>query len=689
MISKINEESKDDITNIFPQDTINRSSKSFLDKYTKNTNRNSVDKTSDHSSIRFPFRSNTLFLNQFQSAQPKESISTTPSVILRSKVSNETKKRAKRASLKLATGNTPLLLLNSIKDTNENTPYSKTLRHEKLTMILLGGLSILSILLSLIDNELYIHKVKVYYEQKYKEGTFTKLTYELYKELQTLTVNSKENVIRFLNGIVSCCEVVIVYYKYKFILRKNIYEYKLSEYDTIQTSGHLKRFILESIAAFIFFPPFVHYNFAFQKGTLIYILPLNNLCSILSLIKLYFVLQSLPLFTRYNSNIAKTICKTHTVSHGLQFVIRCQMRDHPFFAMSIITVVFFCIISSMLRVVEFSSYDIELGLIGKKGLNDLGNHLNCFWYMIVIASTVGYGDEYPRNILGRLLSLLGWFFGIVGLGLTISSLTSVSEFSEADRKAFMKLQKLYDPENEQHKAVNVVKTVLFLKKLTKEKKENKNISGIVKLENFKEKCFFIMKLYVETKLFKDKYKVARNYSMPISDLMRTFEGKLYDNVVSFTKHLEKINFVENDFIALQKTQKLIQSKLKLINNAQKEICLYLINQHNKSILEKRKKELTKKKHTQLSLNSSHKNHQSELGLVLNAFKHKKTFKGKHTGIYSNQKGKFLSLIMNQQNNPTSNSNSNQRCKTKKQTLSPERRMHCNLTSEIKEHINEN
>ena len=254
MISKINEESKDDISNIFPQDTINRSSKSFLDKYSKNTNRNSVDKTSDHSSIRFPFRSNTLYLNQFQSIPPKESISTTPSVILRSKVSNETKKRAKRVSLKLATGNTPLLLLNSIKDTNENTPYSQTLRKERLTVLLLGGLSILSIILSLIDNELYIKKVKKYYEQKYREGYFTMLTYALYKELQTLTLNPQENVIRFLNGLVSCSEVIIVYYKYKFILRKNIYEYKLSEYDTIQTSGHLKRFILESITAFIFFP---------------------------------------------------------------------------------------------------------------------------------------------------------------------------------------------------------------------------------------------------------------------------------------------------------------------------------------------------------------------------------------------------------------------------------------------------
>jgi hypothetical protein len=82
-------------------------------------------------------------------------------------------------------------------------------------VILLGGLSILSILLSLIDNELYIKKVKIYYEQKFKEGYFTMLTYALYKELQTLTLNPQENAVRFLNGIVSCCEAVIVYYKYK------------------------------------------------------------------------------------------------------------------------------------------------------------------------------------------------------------------------------------------------------------------------------------------------------------------------------------------------------------------------------------------------------------------------------------------------------------------------------------------
>ena len=50
------------------------------------------------------------------------------------------------------------------------------------------------------------------------------------------------------------------------------------------------------------------------------------------------------------------------------------------------------------------------------------------------------------------------------------------------------------------------------------------------MNNLKEKCFFVFKIKAETQLYKNDYYIARNYSMPINDLIKTMETKLYHHI---------------------------------------------------------------------------------------------------------------------------------------------------------------
>ena len=63
--------------------------------------------------------------------------------------------------------------------------------------------------------------------------------------------------------------------------------------------------------------------------------------------------------------------------------------------------------------------------------------------------------------------------------------------------------------------------------------------------------------------------------MPINDLIRTMETKLYDNLMNLTKHLDKINLIENDFQIIERNQYDINNEMKSMMKKQEEIMLFI------------------------------------------------------------------------------------------------------------------
>ena len=111
--------------------------------------------------------------------------------------------------------------------------------------------------------------------------------------------------------------------------------------------------------------------------------------------------------------------------------------------------------------------------------------------------------------------------------------------------------------------------------------------------NLREKICLLLKIRAETKCFANELHVSRIYSMPINDLVKTLENKLYDNLLDISKDLENINSIENDFISLENNQKFIQEKLKRINFLQTEIGKYLLEIQNSNYLHRDQKKFLK------------------------------------------------------------------------------------------------
>lgn len=63
-----------------------------------------------------------------------------------------------------------------------------------------------------------------------------------------------------------------------------------------------------------------------------------------------------------------------------------------------------------------------LNEVGETDAMDFGNFLNCFWFIIITMTTVGYGDLYPRTFFGRALNFCISLYGISIVSMIVSIL---------------------------------------------------------------------------------------------------------------------------------------------------------------------------------------------------------------------------------------------------------------------------
>lgn len=83
----------------------------------------------------------------------------------------------------------------------------------------------------------------------------------------------------------------------------------------------------------------------------------------------------------------------------------------------------------------FINYQRPLSGLIEGDTKDYSSYLNCFWFMIITMSTVGYGDFYPRTIPGRWITFLGAIVGVILVSLLVVALTNTLNMSNAECKA--------------------------------------------------------------------------------------------------------------------------------------------------------------------------------------------------------------------------------------------------------------
>jgi hypothetical protein len=199
--------------------------------------------------------------------------------------------------------------------------------------------------------------------------------------------------------------------------------------------------------------------------------------------------------------------------------------------------------------------------------------------------TVGYGDLVPRSHLGRFIGVVACIIGMLLVSLIVVSLAVVTEFTNEEKKAYSKLKKLQADDNALNKAANVLVDVLKLRKLVTQKP-----TALAMNNKIMERFVLLTQLKKNVSVFKNDFKIASSFALPIDEMLKALEDKLKRDIEILTTSIKKISNVENELSDIREHQDYVKRKMNVIIDRQELIAKYIVEINNENY----KKQMNKK-----------------------------------------------------------------------------------------------
>ena len=210
-------------------------------------------------------------------------------------------------------------------------------------------------------------------------------------------------------------------------------------------------------------------------------------------------------------------------------------------------------------------------------------------------------------------------------------MNNLIKFSPEEQDAFLKLTKLLNPINKEHKAANLIKSVLFTKKIIVDnqstvreyknrmeevkkptyqqrkpifqgdsnfnfafnRNSNANLMGYNESQENAEKkkyiryigaIFFLrIKFIMECGNFSDDLKVARNSSLSFNDVLKTVGNKVEENMAQLNNKIEVLIKNDQKYYDLVKITSDIIKSLKKTKEYHKTLIQYFVDIHNEQL----------------------------------------------------------------------------------------------------------
>ena len=552
----------------------------------------------------------------------------------------------------------------------------------KICFGVLALFSFISIILSLSDSILYNNKSLEYIRIMNNNTHFDEKNIENYYCIKKRKISYRENSIRITNAIFCflCFLVIIIIYKLKIgdfegtnqntkreKFKRMLEEYynkkrkkdnknmkqkeekgnekmkvvNFNEEDKNKNSNDkMKKIereltIKSCIMNIIFYPPYINIAFIGKYHNIIQIYSLNTLFLIITLLKLINIYRAIFYLSPLNNSFNKAICKSNVLNLNTRFMFRYNFNKTPLTFLLINFVIIFITISLVLSCLEYFSIDINNNFWND--IND--NRTEKFFHILSIFlyfSLKNVHEEHCiQSILGKIILLFGGLVGITVISYLIFYMNNSIEFTREEQTAFSKLGKLLQPINKEHKASNLIKSILLIRKtyvdnintvkdykLKKEEspkpknfqrrrytifqKDNalnllfnysnrtsQNRLNINEINDNQEKKKFIkyiisvflfkIKVKVELKYFIDNLKIARNSFLSLTDVLKTIGNKLDTNITQLNNKLEVLIRNDQRFLNMIKFTSNSIKKIRKITEYQENITQYLTDIHNDHI----------------------------------------------------------------------------------------------------------
>ena len=535
----------------------------------------------------------------------------------------------------------------------------------KVCYAFLSVFSFVSILLEIIDVILYQKRSDEFLKQN-NIDTNNETDIQTYYLIEKRKITKRENTIRIFNMIFSLlcvfCLLLIYYIKitfnqnsrkkkrYNYYMNYNTYSHKkkkatqkMANRDGNNSDNHIKLILNEEmdtyyekkseyvllvfycIISLIFFPPSVNKVFIGRQHNIIYVYSLNSIFLLVSILKIINIYKAIFYLFPFNNLLYKTICSSNMVKMDFKFMFKFILNMYPLAFIIVNFITIGLLVSILIYCVEYFSIDINTKQINNKGINNLKDFYNeISLYCFFILKNV-HGNIKTNTILGSVILLIGGTIGLLISSYFIYYINILIEFEPEEKRAYGKLVKLLDPLNNEHKASNLIKAFLLMKKLYidnknirdeyKLKKENnfKNIfnknmnnfnfgmnesidsmTNMSQNNEYKDKKKFMKflcsefilkaKLINECKNFKNNLLIARNNFLSFNDVLKTLGEKMNANLNQLNNKIEVLIQNDQKFIGFMKFQENSLKNVRNLIRIQDNIINYLIEKNNEAEL---------------------------------------------------------------------------------------------------------
>ena len=268
---------------------------------------------------------------------------------------------------------------------------------------------------------------------------------------------------------------------------------------TLASTGQLKYMILEITFCLIHVPP--GFNIIIEveqhEGSVEY--PIGAFICIVMLGRVYFIWQVFGFYSLWTSLESEKVCADCLCEGGIRFAVKAELKQRPYLMVGTAIVISIFLFGIALRTAETPFM--------YKSQTDWHDVWNGMWCMIITMTTVGFGDFYPKTHAGRLIGVVGCFWGTFLVSIMVVSLTISAELTPQQLDVYAKVKvHTMKKELKQH-AAQAIQSAWKLRKLLRYRRKISRNKKIIALNKFREVMFKFHKFRVDLNVLKSDQPV--------------------------------------------------------------------------------------------------------------------------------------------------------------------------------------
>lgn len=181
----------------------------------------------------------------------------------------------------------------------------------------------------------------------------------------------------------------------------------------------------------------VTYSFANGNYGIDLVYSLNDLLSVLMLIKIFIVIRSIVSLSVFATPRALRICHYSGIDHDFFFIFKCLQKQYSLRCTTVIFTLSLLIFGYGFRVTEG-----QLSRYNSLNANGFEEFSNCYWCAFITMATIGYGDYFPTTPIAQFLAVLLAIIGVVLNSQLIMALTDYLKMKISEVRSHTTLQRL-------------------------------------------------------------------------------------------------------------------------------------------------------------------------------------------------------------------------------------------------------